>query len=165
MLKIAHRTPNAGRRGALPHAAAALLAFAAFSAPASATPLQQYLKGECTGFTCAATFAAVPAGQRLEIDSVSCYVRIKGTAAVEGQIRALQLLVLGSNLSAFHAVTLVPKFVGGLTVAGAREGVYSANHSIFAFASGAQRFQAYVDLGLGVLSQFACHISGDLVKA
>ena len=165
MIGIAHDTAHRLRRGALLRSAAALLVLAAFAAPASATPFQQYLKGECVGFTCAATFAVVPAGRRLEIDNVSCYVRIKGTAAVEGQIRALQLLVLGSNLSAFHAVTLVPKFVGGGTVAGAREGVYSANHSIFAFASGTQRFQAYVDLGLGVLSQFDCHISGDMVKA
>jgi hypothetical protein len=44
------------------------------------------------------------------------------------------------------------------------EVVFSASETLSSFASPQQRFQAYVEVREAAFSQFACHISGDLVK-
>ncbi|MCI0465488.1 MAG: hypothetical protein L0Y57_00530, partial [Beijerinckiaceae bacterium] len=72
---------------------------------------------------------------------------------------ALQLLVAEGSATR-SAITLVPEFVD--EASSPLQVVYSANHSIFAFAKAGQRFRAYAELKPGAFSQFACHISGQL---
>ena len=72
----------------------------------------------------------------------------------------MQLLIVNNAGGLISALTLTPQFVDSITTPSER--VYSASHSIFAFANAGQHFQAYAELKLGAFSQFACHISGDL---
>jgi hypothetical protein len=144
--------------------AGALLTLGALAGPASAKPFQQYLNGNCTGSLCKINFAAVPAGQRLIVSNISCYMRLKQVppSGFNPEIRASQMLVVGANLTTVvNAITLVPESIGRTD----DELVYSANHAVSAFANQNQRFQAYLELNRGSFSQFACHISGDLGKA
>lgn len=172
MNKIARLVRPAGQQNsfrrrhgtALLRSAAALLALATLAAPASAKPFQQYLNGVCgaSAKICKIDFFTVPAGSRLDVKNVSCYIRLALESGRGTQIRASQLLVLGANpVNVVNAVTLVPVLVGQP----ATDDVYSASHPISAFAGAQQRFQAYVELDAGTFSQVACHISGDLVKA
>jgi hypothetical protein len=146
-------------------AAASLLIAAAFGTPAHAKPFQQYLNGVCGGTAtlCKINFVKVPAGQRMTINNMSCYMRLtNGANGFAPAIRAAQILVLGVNpANVRNAVTLVPQPVGK---AGA-ETVFSANHTVSAFANANERMQAYVELSIGSFSQVACHISGDVSKA
>ncbi|MCI0465489.1 MAG: hypothetical protein L0Y57_00535 [Beijerinckiaceae bacterium] len=129
-----------------------------FSSAAEAAPFQQYKNGVCTtGPICTIDFAVVPSGKRLEITNASCYLR----ASVDLQLHAMQFLVL-EGTAIRSALTLLPKFVDDISLSVPVQTVYSANHSIFAFANAGQRFQAYVELKHGTYSQFACHISGQL---
>lgn len=161
---VAKSRRASGRRrrgGAVLPCAAALLALGTLVAPSSARPFEQYLNGACGAKICTINFAKVPAGQRLEVTNVSCYIRLK---AVPGRpsIRAVQLLVLGANSNnAVSATTVVPFF----TSDDGFEVVHSANQIVTAFANAQQRFQAYVEISSGVFSQVACHIGGDLVPA
>ena len=146
---------------ALLRSAAALLVVAALAAPASARPFQQYLNGLCGATICKINFAKVPAGQRLLVNDVSCYVSLT-TASGNFGLRAMQLLVLGANPNnVLSAVTLVPDYTGSNST----DVNYAANSTISAFANAQQRFQAYVEITAGTFSQVACHISGNLVKA
>jgi hypothetical protein len=139
----------------------ALLGFlggAFFCSAADATPFQQYTNGVCHPAipACDIGFAAVPAGKRLEIDNVSCHVRVDGD-------HALDSVYLYADEQIFF---LAPEVVAG----GARTTIYAANHSIFAFAKAGQHFSAGMTMTLGVssngvISQFACHISGRLIDA
>ena len=106
----------------------------------------------------------MPAGQRLTLNNVSCYLRLSpGPIAFLSEIRAAQLIVIGGSPSrAVSAVTLVPQLVDRSSQ---EERVFSANHAISASASAEQRFQAYVELFAGGFSQVACHVSGELAKA
>lgn len=148
---------------ALLRSAAALLALITLAAPASARPFQQYVNGACSGPVCKINFAKIPAGQRLDVKNASCYARLgRLPGGGDPQIKAMQLLVIGANsVSVASAVTMVPALVGkpGLEI------VYSAQHSLSSFAGAQQRFQAYAEISGSIFSQFACHISGDLVKA
>ena len=153
-----------GRRGAALRSAAALLALVALAAPASARPFQQYLNGVCgaSAKICRINFIKIPAGSRLDVKNVSCYIRLALESGRGTQIRASQLLVLGATPSTVvSAVTLVPARVGQT----ATDVAYSANHLISAFAGAQQRFQAYVEISGGTFSQVACHISGDMMTA
>lgn len=147
-----------GRRGAALRSAAALLALFTLAAPASARPFQQYLNGVCGAKICKINFIKVPVGSRLDVKNVSCFISVGGPA----QLRAAQLLVLGATPgNLVSAVTLVPLSLGRALT----DFIYSANHSISAFASAQQRFQAYVEITAGTFSQVACHISGDMITA
>ena len=143
-------------------AASVLVAIGTFTAPVSAKPFQQYLNGACGATVCTINFAKVPAGQRLEISNVSCYLRLKFDERGNAKIRAAQFLILGANPNNIvSANTIVPAYVasqGG-------EDVFSANHTVRSFANPQQRFQAYVEINNGSFSQVACHISGDMNKA
>ena len=154
-----------GRRGAALRSAAALLALVALAAPASARPFQQYLNGVCgaSAKICRINFIKIPAGSRLDVKNVSCYIRInEEPGGGNAQVRASQLLVLGATPgSVVNAVTLVPRSEAFT----ATEHGYAANEAIFAFASAQQRFQAYVEIVAGTFSQVACHISGDMMTA
>jgi hypothetical protein len=57
-------------------------------------------------------------------------------------------------------ITLLPKYVDGISTTA--EAVFSANHSIFAFANAGQRFRVYAGLQKGTISQLACSISGQM---
>jgi hypothetical protein len=155
-------SPRRRHGTALLRSAVALLALITLTAPASARPFQQYLNGTCSGLICKINFAKVPAGLRLDVKNASCYARLdRLPGGGDPQIKAMQLLVIGVNsVSVASAVTMVPSLVGkpGL------ENVYSAQQSLSSFATAQQRLQAYAEIS-GVFSQFACHISGDLVKA
>lgn len=143
--------------------AAALLALFTLAAPASAltVPFQQYQNGTCSGTLCRINFWKVQPGWRLEIENVSCYVRVKYGPNTFPIVRAAQMLVVGANLTTvLNAVTLAPASLGQNDT----EKIYSANHAISAFASPGQRFQAYVEIDRGSFSQVACHISGERVK-
>jgi hypothetical protein len=98
----------------------------------------------------------------MEIKNASCYVRLKyPTGGGSPAIYALQLLLLGQNSpNAVSAVTMVPS----LPAYPGNEVVFSASETLSSFASPQQRFQAYVEVREAAFSQFACHISGDLVK-
>jgi hypothetical protein len=145
-----------GRRSAALRSAAALLALFTLAAPASARPFQQYLNGVCGPKICRINFIKVPAGSRLDVKNVSCFISVGGPA----QLRASQLLVLGATPgSVVNAVTLAPLPQGRALT----DYIFSANHPISAFASAQQRFQAYVEIAAGTFSQVACHISGDMV--
>ena len=141
--------------------AVAVLALGAIIAPASAKPFQQYLNGVCGATLCTIDFAKVPAGKRLDVTNVSCYVRLRNVTG-RPAIRAAQLLVIGANPNnTLNAVTLVPHEVSNLV----SEIVFSADHPIAAFARSKQRFRAYVEINFGAFSQVACQISGDMVRA
>jgi hypothetical protein len=136
------------------------LSYLAISSVAQAVPFQQYLNGNCTGInTCNISFTTVQVNRRMVIDNVSCYLRL--TESSTNEVYAMQLLARQGDI--IHtAVTLVPSVTGG--VPGTSDIIYAANHAISAFANAGQRFQAYVEKrGGGAFSQFACHISGDLV--
>jgi hypothetical protein len=158
------KTRLALRRGGrtLLRSAVIALALGALATPASARPFQQYLNGNCAGTLCTINFAKVPAASRLDVDNVSCYMRLKlGTGGTSVQIRAAQVLVVGANPNnVLNAVTLVPELTGRTLT----EDVFAANHAISAFAGAGGRLQAYLELERGSFSQFACHISGELVK-
>lgn len=159
------RTRNASARkwqGRALRSALAVLALATLAAtPASARPFQQYLNGVCSGTICKINFAKVPAGQRLLVNDVSCYVRLAPAAGGNFDLRAVQLLVLGANPNnVLSAVTLVPS----LYAATSTEINYASNDTISAFANAQQRMQAYVEIVSGTFSQVACHISGDLAR-
>ena len=103
----------------------------------------------------------MPAGKRLDVTNVSCYVRLRNVTG-RPAIRAAQLLVIGANPNnTLNAVTLVPHEVSNLV----SEIVFSADHPIAAFARSQQRFRAYVEINFGAFSQVACQISGDMVRA
>ena len=164
MIKIAKSSAAAvSTRRVLLRSAAAVLALGALAAPASARPFQQYLNGACTGLICKISFAKVPVGQRLDVKNASCYVRLgRLPGGGDSQIKAMQLLILGANpANVVSAVTMVPALVGKPGV----ETVYSAEHSLSSFANAQQRFQAYAEISGSTFEQFACHISGDMVKA
>ena len=163
MTKNAKSAATRHRVGSLLRMAATLLALGAFAAPASAKPFQQYLNGACAGKLCRINFAKVPAGQRLTVSNISCYWRLANAQnGFAPQIRAAQMLVIGATANdVLNAVTLVPEQFARAGV----ESVYSADHSVFAFANADQRLQAYVELSIGKFSQVACHISGDMAKA
>jgi hypothetical protein len=123
---------------------------------AEAAPFQRYLNGVCPGsLLCTIDFPTVQAGKRLEITNVSCYARVSGNH----NFYALQLLVFEGG-AIRSALTLRPRYVDDVTTP--FQSVYSANHSIFAFANAGQRFQAYAELEEGTFSQFACSISGQM---
>jgi hypothetical protein len=161
-----YRTPNNrrfGRGGLLLRAAAALLALGTLAAPGSARPFQQYLNGTCGGSApiCTINFVKVPAGQRLDVSNVSCYIRLKDGSG-GAHVRAAQFLVLGANPNTIvSALTIVPAYVESQF----GESIFASNHLVRAFATAQQRFQAYVEIDHGGFSQLACHISGDLTKA
>ena len=76
---------------------AAVSALMTLSAPAFAAskPYQKYLNGDCGLKVCKINFDPVPAGSRLDIQNVSCYMRLareSGTGNVT--IHAAQLLVI-----------------------------------------------------------------------
>lgn len=141
---------------------AGLLAFAAF-APASAAPFQQYLNGTCTGLTCKIDFRTVPAGKRLVVDNVSCYVRLKDdNGSFAPNIKFQQVLVVGANPNKIlNALTMAPIYVSRID----DETVYSANHAVTAFANANQHFQAVMEIDRGEYAQFACHVSGETTNA
>jgi hypothetical protein len=161
--RIVKRPATVGRGKALLGSAAALLAALALTAPASAAPFQQYLNGNCvTGATCKINFASVPAGKRLLVDSVSCYLRVVAEPGKSfPEIKFEQMLVVGaSSNKVVNALTLTPlhtAFIGD-------EAIYAATHTVTAFANANQRFQAVAELDKAGFSQFACHISGDMSK-
>jgi len=127
-----------------------------FSSVAEAAPFQQYRNGVCASNSiCTIDFGLVPAGGRLDITNVSCYLRTSGTV----ELSAVQILVVRGMVTQ-SALTIVPEFVDTLGVP--FESVFSANHPIFAFATAGQRFRAFAELKKGTFSQFACHISGQL---
>jgi hypothetical protein len=139
------------------------VALITLAAPASARPFQQYLNGTCSGTICKISFVKVPAGQRLDVRNASCYLRLgRLPGGGDPQVHAMQWLILGANSATVaSAVTMVPMKVGqpGIEIS------YAAEHSLYSFAGAQQRFQAYAKISGSMFSQFACHISGDLVKA
>jgi hypothetical protein len=138
----------------------ALAALACFggtslSSAAVATPFQQYEQSICGAGECVIGFDVPPIGKRLELYDVSCYLRMKGANELRGM-----WLYLGAE---DFLVALAPEATVG---AGASEHtVYTANHSIFAYARAGVEFKALVQWTKGAIEQFACHISGNMVDA
>ena len=132
---------------------------AACSGVAHAAPYQKYLNGSCGQLVCSINFPVVPVGNRLEISNVSCYLR---TQSDSGLYAAQLLVVAGANFPS--AVTLVPYLVDTVGATPSAQ-IWSANHSIFAFATAGQKFRAYVELLHGNIYQWACHISGQMVPS
>jgi hypothetical protein len=158
----AARTPERTARGykginarALFSALMGCLAWLPFSSAAEAAPFQQYRNGVCAASICNIDFVVVPAGRRLDISNVSCYLRASG----DRDISAMQLLVM-QGAATRSAVSLVPEHVDDM--GSPFQSVYSANHTIFTYATAGQRFRAYTELKKGTFSQFACHISGQI---
>jgi hypothetical protein len=50
--------------------------------PAAAEPFQQYKNADCGSDMCTTVFATPPTGKRLELNHVSCYLRMKGAHEV-----------------------------------------------------------------------------------
>jgi hypothetical protein len=148
---------NATIRTALAGTLLTCLSSLPLSSAAEAAPYQRYQNGTCAvGPTiCNIDFPVVPANRRLIVTSVSCYLRTSS----DRDLYAMQLLVvvpggLGS------AVTIVPQTVDSISATG--DLVWSANHTVVAFANAGSRMRAYTELKAGSIRQFACHISGDL---
>lgn len=127
------------------------------SSAAQAARFQQYLNGACAGLVCKINFLVVPAGKVLDVTNFSCYLRVSDSS----EIYALQLLVIGPGGGILNAVTADLNFVD--LISSGTQYVYQSNDTIFAFATAGQRFQAYAQLKAGTFSQFACHISGQLL--
>lgn len=129
----------------------------AFQVPdAQARPFQEYKNGNCSGEACVINFLLVPQGKRLTISNVSCYLRTADPAV----LYAMKLLVVIARNGAIRtAVTLMPDSTDSLADAE----VFSANETIYAFATAGQRFRATAEIREGgSFQQFACHISGQL---
>lgn len=161
--------PIRSRAADLVPALLACLALASRPAGAVAAPFQQYANASCAVARtyCAVDFASVPAGKRLEIDDVSCHLRMTGAH----EISLMALTINGNETSiAGHIVVLAPEFVGGIgrisagaAPKGSLETIYAASHSIFAYASEGEHFRAAVEFTAGGVGQFACHISGQML--
>lgn len=146
---------------ALLGSAAALFALATFAAPASAEPFQQLLNGKCVGKVCKFNSTKVPAGKRLDIRDVSCYVRMGVTDGDFYPLVAESLSVLGADpTKIINTITLVTN------VTGVSDGqiVISSNNAVVAFATAQQMFQANFVIFEGQVFETRCHISGDMAK-
>jgi hypothetical protein len=133
------------------------------SCAADAAPFQRYESVDCGQATtyCTMTLAFVPAGKRMEIDNASCYLRMSGDHEI-----ASMVLMLSKEKQFRHELFLAPeRDVGRAPSQGEKTTIYSANHSIVAFADGGEQLEAAVQYGAGVAGQFACHISGRLIDA
>ncbi|MCI0423751.1 MAG: hypothetical protein L0Y50_04395 [Beijerinckiaceae bacterium] len=128
------------------------------SSAAQAASFQQYLTGTCAGQVCNINFMVVPAGKTLNVTNFSCYLRVSSTA----DIYALQLLVAGPAGGIQNAVTASLQRVDFVGPAPGQD-VFQSNDTIFAFATAGQRFRANAQIRNGTFSQFACHISGQLL--
>lgn len=126
---------------------------------AEAARYQKYLNGNCPNTICTINFPIVPAGKTLVLTNVSCYVRLNGTDA---ELYAQQLLQVGAGGGVGVAVTLASGFRQTIDAL-PNQVVLSSNHAIDVFATAGQRFQAYAEVRRGTFSQFACHISGQLL--
>ena len=131
------------------------------SSAAQAARFQQYLNGACVGLVCTINFSVVPAGKTLDVSNFSCYLRVSGVDSGKSDVFALQLLQIKAGGGIGNAVTADLQFVDSITTPSER--VYQSNNTIFAFATAGQRFRAYAELKAGTFSQFACHISGQLL--
>jgi hypothetical protein len=138
--------------------ALACLGWLSLASAVEAQPIQQYKNGACTSSKiCTIDFLTTPTGKRIEVTNVSCYLRVTGSS----ELHAMQFLVAQGS-SIVSAFTVEPRLIGG---APGTSYVYAANHPVFAYATAGRRLQAYVELKQGAFSQFACHISGQMVPA
>jgi hypothetical protein len=132
------------------------------SSTAGAAPFQQYANGVCHPAVplCEIAFATVPAGKRLEIDNVSCYLRVNGGHEINSMyVYADEKLFF----LAPEAVAVRDGLSGGAAAITSKTTSYAANHSIFAYANAGDHFATGIMLTNGVIGQFACHIGGQLV--
>ena len=129
------------------------------SSGAQAALYQRYQNGACaSNLNCFITFPLIPAGKTLQVTNVSCYLRVIEIT----EIFAQQLLVIASNgTTIISAVTLEPRIIDTFSGSPSKT-VYSANHTILAFATAGQRFRASSQLRYGNNDQFSCHISGHM---
>ena len=139
------------------------------SSAAEAARFQKYLNATSCPDTigpslCNISFAIVPAGKTLDITDVSCYLRMEDSGA--SMLYAMQLLQISAGGGILNAVTLNPKITDSGTPTGQNfSSIWASNDEIFAFATAGQRFRAVAQLGntSGKITQFACHISGQLL--
>jgi hypothetical protein len=136
------------------------------SSAAEAARFQKYLNAtSCPGSgLCNVDFANVPAGKTLDISNVSCYLRMEDSGAAG--LYAMQLLQIGAGGGILNAVTLDPQITDSGTPTGQNfSSIWAANHTIYAFATAGQHFRATAQLMnvSGRITQFACHISGQLL--
>ena len=146
---------------ALLGSAAALLALAAFAVPASSAPFQQMGFGACAGKICKFNFTPVPAGQRLVVSNVSCYLRMAVPPGDFYPLAAASLSVLDADPTKIVSiVTLVTNVTGQHD----DQIVLSSNDMVAEFANARQRFQAVISFYEGQVFETRCQISGDMAK-
>lgn len=136
------------------------------SSVAEASRFQKYLNAtSCPGpGLCNIDFAKVPAGKTQDITNVSCYLRMEDSGAAT--LYAMQLLQISAAGVVLNAVTLTPEITDSGTPTGQNfSSIWASNDEIFAFAEARQHFRAIAQLGnaSGKITQFACHISGQLL--
>jgi len=132
---------------------------------AQAADYQKYQNGACVaGSLCNINFPVVPAGKTLRLSNLSCYLRFN----VVNDLYGAQLLLLNASGGVIMAVT--PQFakLGTVTVNANSEYVLVSNETIRVMSVAGQRFRAFVEVRncvsgtAGTVSQYACHISGDV---
>jgi hypothetical protein len=123
---------------------------------AEAAPYQQFRAGTCPQDFCFIKFPDVPAGKRLVINNVSCYLRLDYDAT-------LNYIALQSR-NANDAVRFSVFLDAGSSRTEDPERVYTPNNFVQSFANGNGYFA--VQMGIfgvgGDIHQFDCGISGDL---
>ena len=136
-------------------------------AAAQAADYQVYKDGVCTpNSECVINFGTVPAGKRLLITSLSCYLRHFDGLSVSAAQLVLQNT--NSNFSRAFAVTPNLHLQSEVTIGSDTQLVWVSNDAIRAVARPSQRFQAYAQLrngisgNIGTVQQFSCGISGTI---
>lgn len=146
---------------------AALAVFCAtwMNGSSQAADYQRYQNGACAAASlCNINYPVVPAGRTLRLSNLSCYLRFSNLSRIYGA----QLLLLNASGVVIMAVTPRLAQQGQITVGNNVELAFASNDNIKVVATAGQRFRAYVDIrvnsggAIGTVSQYACHISGDL---
>lgn len=147
---------------------AAASSLALVSTTAQAVDYYEYQNGACApNSRCHIAFPNVLAGQYLTLSNLSCYLRFVSTNNIYG----VQLLTARNTTGTIlHAVTPslhLQNYVK--TSPSTLEAVFVSNDSIHAVAIAGRHFNAYAEVrnssgSIATISQFACHISGDLIR-
>jgi hypothetical protein len=127
------------------------------SSVAAAAPFQEYVSVVCNADSefCEMAFTRPPAGKRLEMDNVSCYLR----GAVDLGLSDMYLAIHNAENAWQLTIHLAPELVAE----SAETAVFAANHSLFAYANSGYRIYASAIGKPDAFRQFACHVSGRLV--
>jgi hypothetical protein len=113
---------------------------------------------------CIIDFATVPAGQKLTITNLSCYLSHKEGVG----LAALQLVVQKANFDRVFAVTPNLQLQSKVAVGDQQYFVWVSNDTIKAVTKAGQHVRVYAEVhkgtdgSVGTVEQLACGISGTL---